>query len=335
MTADHRRALPPFPDGWYAVAFSSELVDSAVLTRRLAGNELVLFRTSAGSPVVMAAHCPHLGAHLGLGGVIVEDCIRCPFHGFEFDGTGTCTATGYGTDVPKGLTTRVWRVHETDGVIFAWHDASGREPWFQLPELSADGWTRLETTMYTLRDHPQETTENAVDLGHFAWVHGYRSVELHDASFSDGAMFSTSYEAIRPVPVIGQVRFEFSPQIWGLGYSMVDLAIPDRHIASRLLVLATPTDPERLELRLATRTRKIDRPGRVHPLARAVPGGVLSDLVNRMILRTFGGDASADFTIWENKVYVDPPRLAVGDGPIGAYRKWARQFYSGAGDAGD
>ncbi|MER6304129.1 (2Fe-2S)-binding protein, partial [Kitasatospora sp. NPDC001539] len=27
------------------------------------------------------------------------------------------------------------------------------------------------------------------------------------------------------------------------------------------------------------------------------------------------------------KRYVSPPRLAAGDGPIGAMRHWARQFY--------
>ena len=27
-------------------------------------------------------------------------------------------------------------------------------------------------------------------------------------------------------------------------------------------------------------------------------------------------------------VYVDPPALADGDGPVGAYRRWARQFYT-------
>ncbi len=36
---------------------------------------------------------------------------------------------------------------------------------------------------------------------------------------------------------------------------------------------------------------------------------------------------AADFPIWSTKKYVSPPRLAPGDGPIGAMRHWARQFY--------
>ena len=34
-----------------------------------------------------------------------------------------------------------------------------------------------------------------------------------------------------------------------------------------------------------------------------------------------------DIPIWENKKYVDPPALCDGDGPIGAFRKWCKQFY--------
>jgi hypothetical protein len=38
-------------------------------------------------------------------------------------------------------------------------------------------------------------------------------------------------------------------------------------------------------------------------------------------------DVKQDFHIWQNKRYVHPPQLAVGDGPIGAYRRWCKQFY--------
>ena len=34
-----------------------------------------------------------------------------------------------------------------------------------------------------------------------------------------------------------------------------------------------------------------------------------------------------DFPVWATKRYQSPPRLARGDGPIGPFRHWARQFY--------
>ena len=38
-----------FPSGWFDVARSSELPRGAVLTRRIAGQELVLFRAESGA----------------------------------------------------------------------------------------------------------------------------------------------------------------------------------------------------------------------------------------------------------------------------------------------
>ena len=40
-----------------------------------------------------------------------------------------------------------------------------------------------------------------------------------------------------------------------------------------------------------------------------------------------------DIPIWENKIYVHPPVLVDGDGPIGLFRRWAKQFYAGAPEA--
>ncbi len=37
-----------------------------------------------------------------------------------------------------------------------------------------------------------------------------------------------------------------------------------------------------------------------------------------------------DIPIWEHKMFRANPLLCAGDGPIGRYRKWARQFYEGS-----
>ena len=31
--------------------------------------------------------------------------------------------------------------------------------------------------------------------------------------------------------------------------------------------------------------------------------------------------------VWENSIYIDPPVLCGGDGPVGVFRQWCRQFY--------
>ncbi len=57
----------------------------------IAGEELIAFKDSQGSIRVYDAYCPHQGAHLGYGATLENDCIRCPFHGFNFDAEGTFT----------------------------------------------------------------------------------------------------------------------------------------------------------------------------------------------------------------------------------------------------
>jgi cholesterol 7-desaturase len=325
-----RARLPPFPDGWYAVAWSSELGIGDIVTSMLAGSEVVLFRTSDGISV-MEAHCPHLGAHLGLGGRVEGDSIRCPFHGFCFDREGNCVATGYGTAVPLGLAARIWAVTETDGAIFAWHHGGGESPTFQLPEFNGDGFRSLSHRSFQLLDHPQETTENSVDLGHFAVVHGYQDVELTSEVSTSGAYLNIGYRARRPLRPFGslgprlETSFEYDIHIYGLGYSQVDVAIPGLGLEARLLVLATPRDGKTIDLRLGLRMKEpSDRKG----LLRALPSSLVGAGAARFVLNGFASDASQDFPIWQNKDYVDPPRLARGDGPIGQYRKWAKQFYS-------
>ena len=329
MTATRERKLPPFPNGWYAVAWSSDVGVGDVVTAEFAGSEVVVFRT-ASRLSVMAAHCPHLGAHLGLGGRVIGEAIRCPFHGFCFDPAGECVATGYGTEVPRGLTARVWPVVETDGAIFAWHHAEGDPPIFNLPEFNPVGYAPLAHRTYRLRDHPQETTENSVDVGHFAVVHGYEGVELTKGLETAGAYLNIGYRARRPVRPLGSIGpgfmtgFEYDIHIHGLGYSQVDVTIPDLGLEARLLVLATPRDGEWIDLRLGLRVKD---PSERKGALRWLPGGAVRRVAGRFILEGFAGDAGQDFPIWENKAFVDPPRLAQGDGPIGLYRKWAKQFY--------
>jgi len=37
---------------------------------------------------VTHAFCPHMGAHLGMGGVVVGNSLQCPFHGWSFNVAG-------------------------------------------------------------------------------------------------------------------------------------------------------------------------------------------------------------------------------------------------------
>ena len=89
--------LKPYPNGWYVLANSQDVIKGQILSKKLAGKELVVFRTDSGKISVSDAYCPHMGGHFGYGGSVEGETIKCPFHHFCFDTDGTCTSTGYGT----------------------------------------------------------------------------------------------------------------------------------------------------------------------------------------------------------------------------------------------
>src|SRR3546814_18215367 len=67
------RASVTYPTGWFWVAWSHEVsVEDAPRPLRYFGRDLVLYRGASGRPVVLDAHCPHPGAHLGYGGSVSD-----------------------------------------------------------------------------------------------------------------------------------------------------------------------------------------------------------------------------------------------------------------------
>jgi nitrite reductase/ring-hydroxylating ferredoxin subunit len=304
------------PTGWYAVAASTDVPIGGVRSLRYFGTELVLFRTRSGAARLLDAYCPHLGAHLGAGDVRGE-CLRCPFHGFRFAGDGRCVATGYGTKPPPKAVVPSWHVREHDGHVFAWYDALGRAPHWQIPRLDADGWTPFHVERRTLPSHPQETSENSVDLGHFRVVHGFAGVRETRAIMVEGPVLRTGYAIERVFRVAGRtfrLPARFDVAVHGLGYSLVEGEVPALRTRMRSLVLATPIDAETIDLRIGMAvSRRRSR--------------ALTSLVHRAVFWGLRSEVRSDLPIWSRKRYVERPVLADGDGPIAVYRRWCRQFY--------
>lgn len=329
------KGLPAYPNGWYALAFSAELPPGRILTRAFMGQDVVIFRTRSGVVSVIDPYCPHLGAHLGYDSTVEGEAIRCPFHYFCFDVNGQCVSTGYGTKPPPKAVIRARPVREKNGLILVWFHAEGRAPEWEVPDLDSRAYSPVVGRSWELVSHPQETTENSVDIGHLSIVHQYDDVQMLSDLTTDGPYLTVRYAMFRPAPFAGLVhgvRSQFTIHVHGLGYSLVEVEIPRFNIQARLFVLATPLDVERITLRLAVSTRTITQPSQIHTLLGLLPAGLTAPLINRIlpgaVLDGLAHDAQQDFEIWQHKVYFSPPILAEGDGPVGRYRYWAKQFYS-------
>ena len=311
---DKRFPFTDFPSGWYVVGLSSELPRKTVRTIHYFGRELVIYRTESGRFRVTEPYCPHLGAHLGQGAVEGEN-LRCGFHGWKFDGQGVCVRA-YGENVPK---TKIasWHGLERNETLMVWYDGLGRAPAWEPPAIDFTGWTPFKFQKLDFASHPQETSENSVDLGHFTEVHAFSRAWVVREAKTDGPVLTASYGVTKQVfPSIAQIGIDarFHVQVHGLGYSYVQGEVPALKLRYRHLVLSSPVRDGRVHMRLGT---SIER----------YRSRALTEAMHRLAFRGLVTEVESDLPLWETKRYVERPVLARGDGPIHKYRKWAKQFY--------
>jgi phenylpropionate dioxygenase-like ring-hydroxylating dioxygenase large terminal subunit len=88
---------------------------------------MVLLRTRSGHVRLLEAYCPHLGAHLAVGGRVEGETLVCPFHGWRFDtASGRLLEVPYSPRCPK-VRLRTAPVAVVDGLVhgFARPEAPG------------------------------------------------------------------------------------------------------------------------------------------------------------------------------------------------------------------
>jgi len=118
---------------WHPVCMSEQLPirDSVPLRVRLLGEDFVAFRDSEGSVGVLEELCMHRGASLALGRV-EEGGIRCLYHGWKFDVSGTVMETPNHDD-PKyrsRMRAPAFPVREEGGIVWAYIGPKEFEPAF-------------------------------------------------------------------------------------------------------------------------------------------------------------------------------------------------------------
>jgi phthalate 4,5-dioxygenase oxygenase subunit len=102
---------------------------------RLLGQDLVLFRDSAGQWGLLDRDCPHRGADLAFARH-EGDGVRCPFHGWKFDAPAVAWTPRPSLMAPRcasACASAAYPVREVAGVLFAWLGDEGSTP----PELPA------------------------------------------------------------------------------------------------------------------------------------------------------------------------------------------------------
>ena len=304
------------------------------------GQEIVAWIDDDRRVCVADAYCPHLGADLGpdAGGLVCEGRLVCPFHGYEFDTTGQCVATPF-APAPKTAKLPVYDTQEVAGLIFAWWGIEGREPQWRLPQDPLDhaGWSDHRINTLRFPGHPQETTENSVDLAHLRYVHGYDNVDPVVEFSVDGPLLETrfNFKRTRTVARFATMTFEVSASthIFGLGYSFVEIHERSIGMDMRLWVLATPVDGNLIDMSLVSQVREIRNPKRMIVGLGFLPVRWRAPIMNRIMSSQQREDVLQDLIIWENKEYRSRPRLCRSDGRIMPFRYYCAQFYPDPDDS--
>lgn len=307
-----RYPFPAYPNGWFRVAYSSELAVGEVKPLHYFGRELVLFRGESGDAHVLDAHCAHLGAHLGHGGCVAGDGIRCPFHHWVWDGDGRCREIPYAKRIPPQARMRTWPVSEKNGLVMVWHHAEGAPPTYELPEITevgADGWRPPEVHAWTIRARWLDMNENSVDQAHFHYIHGTLEIPATKA-WSEDHVFKTEARIKMKAPGNTEAFGVLCTDDFGPGFQLVRM----NGVLDTIEVnTSTPIDEDTTETSFLY-TVKTDGDDRKERLADKIVADLLVQFEN-------------DLPIWENKASWARPVLCDGDGPFGEYRKWSRQFF--------
>jgi nitrite reductase/ring-hydroxylating ferredoxin subunit len=108
---------------WLPFLYSWEVEpDGPPLRVRLLGEDVIVFRDSAGRLGLLGAHCPHRGASLFFGRN-EEEGLRCVYHGWKFAVSGQCVDMP--SEPPEStfkdrIRATAYRAAEQGGVVFAY-----------------------------------------------------------------------------------------------------------------------------------------------------------------------------------------------------------------------
>ena len=149
-------------DHWHPVLKSSELGNKPIGVK-LAGEDLALYRTDAGTIAALADECPHRRMRLSLGQVVGEK-LRCRYHGWTFDGDGQGESPG----TPKlRACVRVYDAVEKYGAI--WVKSRPSTP--QFPTFEVSGYLPICTMRHRARAPLELVLDNFSEIEHTPTTH--------------------------------------------------------------------------------------------------------------------------------------------------------------------
>ena len=156
---------------WHAVAYAHDVEQERPFATTLLEEALVIWRRADNRPHAMKDLCIHRGTALSLGW-IDDDCIVCPYHGWQYDAEGACIRIPQNahSSIPTKARTIKYQCQERYGLIWV-ALAEPQYPLPEIPELENGEWKVVNTGPFDWQSDASRQVENFTDFGHFPWVH--------------------------------------------------------------------------------------------------------------------------------------------------------------------
>lgn len=173
---------------WYAIYNGKKVKKNEVVAIKRLGLNLALFRDSKGGLHCVTDKCAHRGASLGHG-TVKNDCIKCPFHGIEYDSEGKCTLVpSEGINSEKDFSRfnlKHYFIREKQDMVFFWYGDGEptKEP--DTFEVLDDESLQFSERVDHWKVDYSRVIENQLDVSHLPFVH-HNTIGRGNKTISNG-----------------------------------------------------------------------------------------------------------------------------------------------------
>ena len=157
---------------WHPVAHLDEFDEKPILSVRLLGEDLVLWRVGE-QYLAWQDLCVHRGTRLSLGKIVDENLLMCPYHGWTYDQEGRCVRIPAHPEQKPPAKAKVKRYQTKTRYGLLWVCLG--EPANEIPPFPEDATPGFVTAVCDPARHVSANgprlIENFLDAAHFPYVH--------------------------------------------------------------------------------------------------------------------------------------------------------------------
>ncbi len=159
-------------NSWYPAGFASRMGDG-LHTRRILGEDLVVWQQPDGRFAALLDRCPHRFLPLSLG-CLKNGNVQCGYHGMTFAADGSCVRIPGQSSIPPSARVRAFPVEVTMGLVWVWMGdpaRASRDRLFDLAEYHEPGWHAVAGEALEVEANYLALADNLCDPAHVAFVH--------------------------------------------------------------------------------------------------------------------------------------------------------------------